>query len=282
MLQQARENHLDCVKLPDDFPVQFGSDIYRVGAMRKLTRLLNAQGDSIYKVHPKFYMFAHLDQFLSSYARQVPGYSDEYLRRCRQIAQSVYRDPRLEVNESRIWAGDQLSFHYELAMQYLQPGMSVLDVACGDGYGTRMLARKIARMQGADIDPDTIAVAKKLTSSKNVLYHIEDVTNMTFGANEFDAITSMETIEHVDDRAYMKEVYRVLKPGGILILSTPQNRLGHIPVNAVHIREYSLDEITGLCSQYFTVKHVLGIKAGRIILPGDPYGSNTVLVCAKE
>jgi SAM-dependent methyltransferase len=282
MLDMAIASHLDCVKLPDDFPVQFTSDIYRVGSLRILEKLLENHTQDIFRVHPKFYMFTRNDVFRCAYSQELPSYPDDYLLQCREIGQGIYAEGRLEVNEERIWAGDQLSFHYELALEQCQPGMKILDVACGDGYGTRMLARRVNEVHGADLDPEAVSQARELTDLPNVEFHVEDITQMTFGSNEFDAVCSMETIEHVDDASCLREIRRVLKPGGILILSTPQNRMGHIPVNAAHLHEYSLDEIMKLCREYFTVKDIIGIKAGRIVVPGDPCGTNTVIVCVKD
>ncbi len=281
MLDLAKADHLDCMKLSDDFPIQFTSDIYRLGALRSLDKILDVldkDTQAIFRVHPKFYMFMRKDAFRCAYLQEPPQYSDNWLRQCRRVAQAVYV-PSEEVNERRIWSGDKLSFHYELALEHLQHWMTVLDVACGDGYGTRMLAQRVAEVHGADIETEVIDQARQLTEASNVHLHVKDVTQMAFGSDEFDAVTCMETIEHVDDCAALREIHRVLKPGGILILSTPQNRLGHIPVNAAHIREYSLNEVVELCSQYFVVKTVIGIKAGRIVVSDDPYGTNTVLVC---
>jgi len=283
ILALARSDHLDCVKLPDDFPVQFTSDVYRVGALRKLDKLLTGHAEAIFRVHPKFYMSMRKELFHCAYLQELPQYSDTHLLECRRRAEPIFIIPRMEVNEPRrIWSGDQLCFHYELALEHLQPGMKVLEIACGDGFGARILAQKVAEVHGADIDAEVIAEARRRTNAPNVFFDVEDVTNMTFRLAEFDAITSMETFEHVDPHSYLCEVYRVLKPGGLLVISTPQNRMGRIPVNSCHVCEYSLKELLELCQQYFSIKTIIGIKAGRIIVPGDPYGTNTVLVCTKD
>jgi 2-polyprenyl-3-methyl-5-hydroxy-6-metoxy-1,4-benzoquinol methylase len=282
MLQLAQSERFDCVKFPDDFPVQFTSDLYRVEALRKLDRLLNEDTEAIFRVHPKFYLFMRDDQFRCAYLQELPVYKDEFFQQCRETAKSIYRVPRLEVNDRRVWSGDQLSFHYELAARYLAPSMKVLDIACGDGYGTRKLADQVDEVHGGDIDPDVIAQAGGEGQLRNIRFHTEDITKMSFPENMFDAVVSMETIEHVAADDCLREIRRVLKPGGLSVISTPQNILGRIPINAMHVREYSLEEIVELCERYLTVREVIGIKAGRIVIPGSPKGTNTVIVCEKS
>lgn len=112
--------------------------------------------------------------------------------------------------------------------------------------------------------------------------HIEDVTNMSFKDNTFDVVTSFETMEHINPELYLKEIRRVLKPGGKLILSTPQNSLGYILINSQHNHEYSLEEITDITSEYFKILEIKVIKQGCIIHENDQRGTNTFIVLKKE
>jgi len=281
MLQQALRDNLDTVKFPDDFPVQFGCDVYRLGALRILDRMLNTDEDRVFRVHPKFFQFAHPQDFNCAYTETLPEYTEDYLHACRKRARAIYAIPRLEVNDQRLWVGDQLSFHYELASRFLTPSMKVLDIACGDGYGARLLSGQVAEIHGGDIDAENVQHARNLTTQLNVKIHVEDVTATSFPDEHFDAVLSLETIEHVDAIACIRELSRILRPNGILILSTPQNRLGKIPINTAHQREYSLDEIKEICENCFTVREIIGIKAGRIVIEDDPIGSNIVLICEK-
>lgn len=280
MLQQAKLSNLDCVKCPDAWPVQFTSDIYRVGALRGVNGMLFREEDQIYRVHPKYYLFNH-SAFNCKYAEELPNYSDDYLIDCRNILQEVYIEDRIQVNENKFWAGCQLSFHYELAAGYIKKWMKVLDIACGDGYGTKVLAKHCREIYGADIDRNIIEYNRINNGSSNIKYHVKDVTKLSYNDNEFDAVTSMETLEHVDTQKYFEELYRVLKPDGILILSTPQNIFGEVPTNSSHVREYSMAELVKLCEIYFTIEKFIGIKQGRIIFPNDPYGNNSMVVCRK-
>lgn len=282
MLSQAQTGNLDAVKLPDDFPVQFGSDIYKVGALRRLDSLLTTEDQRVFRVHPKYYFFSHPQQFRCAYADALPQYDDVFLRQCRERATAIYDLLRLEVNAQRLWIGDQISFHYELAAHYLKPDMKVLDIACGDGFGSRMLSNFASEVHGGDIDNDILENARSMTKEPNVFFHEENVLATNFPAHSFDAVISLETIEHVDDDACLRELHRILRPGGTLILSTPQNRLGHIPINSAHRQEYSLEQITALCAQYFQIRETIGIKAGRVVIAGDPVGANVMLICEKN
>ncbi|SMF45013.1 class I SAM-dependent methyltransferase [Desulfovibrio gilichinskyi] len=282
MLRIAAQDKLDCVKMPDDFPIQLTSDIYRLSSLKKASTMLSKLDDSgIYKVHPKFFMIKNTAKFKCARYLDHPPVSDEWLSRCREIAHDVYIEGRMAVSKKGIKAGDQLTFHYELALEYITPETVMLDCACGPGYGARMLADKATSVIAADIDEDTILKATAINKRDNLTFQTADATNLEFADNTFDAVTSFETVEHVDPAPYFKEMHRVLRAGGLLILSTPQNSRGHIPVNSQHLREFSIEEITALASAYFTVQQVIGIKQGRVIFPDDPKGQNTFMVCKK-
>lgn len=261
MVEQAVSENLDCCKFPDDFPVQLTCDVYRVGAMRTMSKLMNSPADDIYKAHPKFYMFLNKNVFKCAFINKLPEYSDDFLMQCREIASEIYDEERDDVNESKVVkTGEQLYFFYDLSSKYLDREMKVLDPGCGNGYGTRIMSKHVLEAHGVDIDPDIIKIAREQTpeNTGNVYFHVDDITKMSFDSNYFDGIVSMGTVEHVDGHLFMKEACRVLKPGGVIILSTPQNSLGHIPINPKHLREFSLSELMHLCEQYVSIEHVIG------------------------
>lgn len=281
MLELAQKEQLDCIKLPDDFPVHFTSEIYRVGALRSLDKKLISAEDKKFRIHPKSYFVMNSNEFNFKYLPELPTYSDEYLTRCRKLATAIYEIPRQEVNDKRVVSGDRLGFHYELALKHIKKSMKVLDIACADGFGVRMMAQQLNEVHGADLDPESINVAKNLSTAMNTKFFVEDVTSMSFDSSSYDAVTSFETLEHVPENACLEEIKRILKPGGMLVLSTPQNSIGNIPVNSCHLIEYSLKQLINLVSKYFIIIKVIGIKAGIIIDENDPYGTNTVLICIK-
>jgi 2-polyprenyl-3-methyl-5-hydroxy-6-metoxy-1,4-benzoquinol methylase len=114
-------------------------------------------------------------------------------------------------------------------------------------------------------------------------FEVEDVLGLSYADSTFDVVLSMETIEHVpDETMYLEEIRRVLRPGGRLVLSTPQNSFGAVPFNGNHFKEYSLKELKALVSKYFEIEHVIGFKAGRVYFEDDPIGTNTLMVLRKR
>lgn len=282
MQKYAQKNHLDCLKFPDDFPINFTFDIYRLGALRKLAGMLKGE-DVAFEMHPKYFIFTHPADFKFAYMPEIPFYSDLKLRKMRNKYRDIFA-ARQGDKKNRITAGDQLNFHYEIASRYVRQGDQVLDLASGEGYGTDILGKKAQKVIGADLDKKSIKQARKIHANiKNVEFARQDALHTTYPDASFDLIASMETIEHVsNDQQFMLEMKRILKRGGYFVFSTPQNCLGHIPMNNQHTREYSLEEIKKLTKKYFKIEKIIGIKQGRIVIPDDPKGTNTLLVCKKE
>ncbi len=283
MAIQAQDESLDCVKVPDDFPPQLAPDIYRVGALRRAVRLVNGPEDP-FLVHPKFMMFRESNQFKTKYFQNIPRYSDEelYARRS-QYAGILHGIERLDVDEAqRVRHGDQLTFHYELAAKYLPEHARLLDVACGDGFGVRLLADRCSSVNGVDHDEQSVAIARSRSTGRSKLaYSVADCTRMPFPDGAFNAVLSMETLEHVPVNPFLKEVERVLEPGGCFVASTPQSSLGHIPMTPAHEREFSLAELTNYLASVFEITEIIGLKAGTVFFPGDPIGTNSFAVCRR-
>ena len=274
---QGCRGDFDCLKFDDDYPAQLTIDFYKLEALSKLSGELTE--DSPFQVHPKYALFNN--NYITSYFKPGRQLSKSLLLEARANAGNYYLEPRDEINQG-IEIGDTLSFHYKLALPYIEISDLVLDIACGSGVGTKLLSTKANYVIGGDIDDNIIDVANKnYKELKNLKFVVEDVTKTNFRDNNFDLITSFETIEHVDDVLFLKEVNRILKSGGYFILSTPQNSQGAIPINPHHLIEYSLQEIIEKVSIYFDIIKIIGIKQGTIVIDGEPKGSNTFMVLKK-
>ena len=130
-------------------------------------------------------------------------------------------------------------------------GKTVLDIACGTGYGSKLMASQAKKVYGVDLSVDAIEYAKKNYSASNVEYKIGDCTDIPLGDNEVDVVVSYETIEHIDDyRKFMREIKRVLKSSGTLLISTP-NKIESGGDNPFHFHEFTFDEFKKILSEYF-------------------------------
>ncbi|HEX7466051.1 MAG TPA: class I SAM-dependent methyltransferase, partial [Usitatibacter sp.] len=130
-------------------------------------------------------------------------------------------------------------------------GKRVLDVACGEGYGTALLARQAAHVTGVDISAEAIAHARgRYASLANAEFTEASCTALPLADASVDVAVSFETIEHIAAQAeFIGELARVLKPGGVLLLSCP-NKLEYSDKrgfrNEFHVKELYRDELASL------------------------------------
>jgi len=154
---------------------------------------------------------------------------------------------------------------YEFAAD-LVGGLRVLDIACGSGYGAQLLAARAASVVGADIESAAVDYARERYASANLAFDVADAHTLDgFPNGSFDAVVSFETIEHLPDyRAYLAAVRRVLRPGGIYIVSTPDTKFSEkakLPpalVNPYHIHEFEREELRELLESHFDSVRLLG------------------------
>ena len=103
----------------------------------------------------------------------------------------------------------------------------VLDAACGEGYGSAMLAPAAASVLGVDIDEPAVAHARqRYAQHANLRFEQGDCTALACGDAQFDLIVSFETLEHVAaQQALIAGFASALAPGGLLIVSSPDKRI---------------------------------------------------------
>ena len=124
----------------------------------------------------------------------------------------------------------------------------VLDAGCGTGYGTAELACQARDVLGIDISAEAVAYAREHFGAENIRFAQASCTAIPTAAETFDLIAAFEIIEHLSDwRAFLREARRVLAPGGLFLVSTPnknyyaETRRREGP-NPFHKHEFELEE----------------------------------------
>jgi len=143
---------------------------------------------------------------------------------------------------------------YLFASQFVK-GKTVLDIACGSGYGSDFLLRAGAKaVVGIDMSEEAISYCKNKYQEERLIFLVGSVENIPLKELRIDIIISMETIEHVNgivQTRFLEEARKILKPEGFFILSTP-NSLVVPKGNTFHIKELAFDEFEDLLKRYFS------------------------------
>ena len=149
-------------------------------------------------------------------------------------------------------------------------GLDVVDLACGEGYGTAVLSGSATRVTGVDANPEAFEHAQLKYTRPGVRF-VRDLIE-TF-SEPCDAVVFLQTIEHVQNPGEILDNIRSqLRPGGMAYVSTPnvltlagpdQEKSG----NPWHVKEYRADEFRALCEESFDRVHMLGLfHAGKLRL----------------
>ena len=142
---------------------------------------------------------------------------------------------------------------YRLCAPFLGPG-TVLDLGCGIGHSFAELAPR--ETVGVDSDPAVLAGQPRRTVAA-------DMRRLPFPPASFGSVLAVQSIEHVPDpERALREIVRVLEPGGVAVLVTPNRLTFARPdeiIDPYHFVEYSADELEALCAPYFAQIAVHGI-----------------------
>jgi SAM-dependent methyltransferase len=147
-------------------------------------------------------------------------------------------------------------------------GKRVVDMACGEGYGSDVLAATAASVTGVDANPEAHEHARSRYVRDNLTFARDLVETYT---EECDAVVFLQTIEHVRDPDEVLEHFRsMLAPGGVAYISTP-NLLTLAPEGAEksenpwHIKEYRAEEFRELCEAHFDHVEIHGLHHARVL-----------------
>jgi SAM-dependent methyltransferase len=169
-----------------------------------------------------------------------------------------------DVPEENYWYQRHVAVYEWIAERVA--GRDVVDMACGEGYGTDILARRAARVTGVDANPEAHEHARLKYSRAGVRF----VRDLVESHDEpCDAVVFLQTIEHVEDPKPVLDHFRtMLRPGGVVYVSTP-NVLTLAPPGAPksdnpwHVREYRHEELRSLCRESFDRVELLGVFHAR-------------------
>jgi O-antigen biosynthesis protein len=170
-------------------------------------------------------------------------------------------------------------FHRYCVARDICVGKDVLDVASGEGYGVAMLAGVARKVVGVEIDRAAVEHARAAYTAANIEYLQGDAHVLPLPNAAFDVVVSFETLEHLRDQGtFLREVRRVLRPGGILIISTPDREVYSAPgqpVNQFHVLELSRPEFAELLGTFFTHHTILKQRTllGSVMTPVEPAGA---------
>ncbi len=168
-------------------------------------------------------------------------------------------------------------------------GRSVLDVACGEGYGSALLAKVAARVTGVDVSGEAVEHARRTYGSAGNLEFVRaSCTRLPLADASTDLAVSFETLEHIEGQGeFLDELARVLRPDGVLVLSCP-NKVEYSDkrdyANEFHVRELYRDELAALVGERFPQCGWYGQRPTfySVIAPETPQGEGGQLVEVDE
>lgn len=170
-----------------------------------------------------------------------------------------------------IWHENYWFRRHEIGYLTLAPlarGARVVDAGCGEGYGAALLGEEGANVVAVDLDLPTLAHAHAAYPS--VAFVAANLVTLPFATGSVDTVVTLQVVEHLwDQPAFVAECARILRPYGLLAMSTP-NRItfspgqpaGATPANPFHSRELDAGELAALVAPHFDVVQLLGVHHG--------------------
>jgi ubiquinone/menaquinone biosynthesis C-methylase UbiE/spore coat polysaccharide biosynthesis protein SpsF (cytidylyltransferase family) len=275
MVEYAKDNSTyDYYMVPSNFDIKFGCDLHTYSGLKKISELLN--NDKLLSNRYSFRPWNMLEtdsRFNVKIFMDVPEYSNEEFYKL--------RDELIE-NVPVSWNYGSIFYYYgyEAAKQYLSKTSVVLDISCGQGNGSAVMAQYCDKVLAFDVDSNFLNVARSTYGNEysNIEYVLgRPESALPFLSQSVDFAISLHTMEHVeDDEAFLDEIYRVLKVDGILFIEVPiriskpfsgnsEPLLPHTDSFAGHYREYTIESFSKLVSVKFEVLQIKGVSRGSYV-----------------
>ena len=170
------------------------------------------------------------------------------------ILQTAERSSHLDPSENVIYQRHLIA--YKEAAKFISG--TVLEVGSGEGYGIMELAPKADHYIA--VDKYNTEISDELKNENNITFIQAEVPPLKgIEDNSVDFVVTFQVIEHIkDDKQFLREIYRVLKPGGKMILTTP-NILMSLTRNPWHFREYTPDKMREVLESSFEKYELRGV-----------------------
>ena len=175
--------------------------------------------------------------------------------------QTAERSSHLDPSENVIFQRHMIA--YKEASKLISG--TVLEIGCGEGYGISELVEFSKKYIG--VDKFDTYISEDIKKNNDIVFHKMEIPPLlNTEANSIDFVVTFQVIEHIqDDHYFLKEIFRVLKPGGKLLLTTP-NKLMSLSRNPWHIREYTPFEMKDVLRKYFVKSEVKGVYGNDIVM----------------
>jgi 2-polyprenyl-3-methyl-5-hydroxy-6-metoxy-1,4-benzoquinol methylase len=135
----------------------------------------------------------------------------------------------------------------------------VLDIGCGEGFGSSLLSRGAKSVVGCDVSAKAISSSKLKYGKGKAAFLVCDGTKLPFEDASFDVVVAFEVIEHLKNpSALLKVIRRMLHEEGVLVISTPKRIVPFLRLNPFHIREFNFEEFVILLSNSFGSVEIVG------------------------
>jgi len=162
-------------------------------------------------------------------------------------------------------------FAYDYIRNFINKDSTILEIGSGDGFGTHYLSKFCKHIEGVDISESAVNLANSKYKNEKCNFKLYDGKNLEYQDKSFDIVISFHVVEHVKNvKEYLNNIKRVLKDGGICILTTPSRtyRLskGQKPWNPEHLREYDAKALNKDIKKVFENFKISGISAKQEIL----------------
>lgn len=151
---------------------------------------------------------------------------------------------------------------HRFAYQYVQQFISdknVIDIGCGTGYGCKLMSESAKRVVGIDYDKSAIEYCQKKFGSSNIEFRHLNAASLDLN-EQFDVAVSFQVIEHIQNLSdFIERIKRIIKPDGIILLSTPNVKGKEDVKNPFHCNEMDYDHFSVLLHQHFNQFKILGV-----------------------